>query len=471
MLNRVVVPSRLALIHRAGETLGYNPGLNVWERLDEETAEVLRWLRAGRDRGALALHLARRFERPEGAGERLSRILAWCVLRRLLYLDKQPALPALDHGPSPLDTVYWICTQACNLRCTYCYQDAAIARPHELSTEEARGLILQAVEARASTFIFTGGEPFVRRDLLELARFAKDAGLITNVITNGHYITPKNVREVAATFDQFTISVDGTMAHHDRSRGRGSWAHAARAIELLVGERAPVDVNSVLTKLGLADAEALLRLVREWRVGEHRIIPQFPMGRGGGSRDDELSEAEVLSLGDHLYRAGISAGSPHSPEGSYGTKGIRRNHCGAGLSEVSVDPEGWVYPCRLLQYPELRTHNIREHRLAEIYARHPVLQATRGRTSEAMHPCKTCIIQSHCGGGCRGIHHSFTHSYTQADPLFCAYLRHIFEVQAWSATGPLPPARRASFYTGAPPVAGLIPASTLIRAPSPRSGA
>jgi radical SAM protein with 4Fe4S-binding SPASM domain len=292
--------------------------------------------------------------------------------------------------------------------------------------------------------------------------------MFTNVITNGHYITSKNVREVAATFDHFTISVDGTMEHHDRNRGCGSWARAARAIELLLEANAPVDINSVLTKLGLSDAEALLRLVRAWRVAQHRIIPQFPMGRGGGSRGDELLEDEVLSLGDHLYRAGISAGSPHSPEGSYGTKGIRRNHCGAGLSEVSVDPEGWVYPCRLLQYPELRAHNIRERRLAEIYAQHPVLQMTRGRTSEAMQPCRTCIIQSHCGGGCRGIHHSFTHSYTQADPLFCAYLRHIFEVQAWSATGPLPPARRASFHTEHPPEVGLIPVSTLVRTPAHR---
>jgi len=57
LFDRVVVPSRLGLIYRQGETLGYNPGLNIWHRLDESCAETLRWLRAGRDRDGLAGHL------------------------------------------------------------------------------------------------------------------------------------------------------------------------------------------------------------------------------------------------------------------------------------------------------------------------------------------------------------------------------------------------------------------------------
>jgi MoaA/NifB/PqqE/SkfB family radical SAM enzyme len=64
----------------------------------------------------------------------------------------------------PLSTVYWICTQACNLRCTYCYQDASVARDRELSTAEGYDLVDQAIEAGARTFVFTGGEPFHRRD-------------------------------------------------------------------------------------------------------------------------------------------------------------------------------------------------------------------------------------------------------------------------------------------------------------------
>src|SRR5262245_34531885 len=123
LLSRVVVPSRLSLILRGHQTVGYNSSLNTWHRLDDETAEVLRWLRAGRDRSALATHLTRRFGLGN-AEEKLCVILRWAVLRQLLYLDAEPAIPPSRLPSDPPSTVYWICTQACDLRCTYCYQDA-----------------------------------------------------------------------------------------------------------------------------------------------------------------------------------------------------------------------------------------------------------------------------------------------------------------------------------------------------------
>ena len=94
----------------------------------------------------------------------------------MLYLDQEPKSPEIVHPANTLETVYWICTQLCNLRCTYCYQDATVRRPHELSTDEGKSLVDQTVAAGADTFIFTGGEPFSRPDLLEIARYSKSRG-------------------------------------------------------------------------------------------------------------------------------------------------------------------------------------------------------------------------------------------------------------------------------------------------------
>src|SRR5687767_7749217 len=98
VLSRAVVPTRLALVSRAGQTVGYNPNLNVWHRVDDDVAEVLRWLRAGRDRASLAAHISRRFQRdPADAEERLGQIVRWAVLRRLLFLDGEPEVQ-VPHG-------------------------------------------------------------------------------------------------------------------------------------------------------------------------------------------------------------------------------------------------------------------------------------------------------------------------------------------------------------------------------------
>ncbi|HLN63615.1 MAG TPA: radical SAM protein [Symbiobacteriaceae bacterium] len=470
MFDRVVVPQRLALIYRSGQTLGYNPGVNVWERLEPDTAEVLRWLRAGRPKADAGAHLQRRFGyTPERAQERLEEIARWGLFRRMFYLDREPDVPLPVVPSRPLKMVYWICTQACNLRCTYCYQDATVARPHELTTAEAKDLVDQVVEAGAQTFIITGGEPFSRRDLMEIVQYAKGRGLRVNVITNGHYITEKNAKEVAKAFNTITISLDhGLAKHHDCNRGEGSWERAVRAVDLLLAEGAKVDLNSVLSHEGLQDIKELIRFGRKRKIGTHKIMPQYPMGRGAENRYGELTVPELLGLNDRLNQVNIDLesegeGELRAPNEAKGTsKGTRRAHCGAGLAEVSVDPEGWVYPCKLLQYTELRSDNIRDRRLAEIVT-HPVIAGTAKRVVDTLHPCKTCIVKNHCGGGCRGIHYSFTGAYTETEPLFCAHLRRSFEVYAWSTTGEVPPERTTGFKfdPASPAVPNFIPLSRL----------
>lgn len=454
LLTRLVVPERLALIRRGTETVAYNPALNVWHRVDSETAECLRWLRAGRPASSLEEHFARRFVCTLAAARRrLADIARWALLRRLLYLDSQPDIPDISSPVAPLATIYWITTQKCNLRCTYCYQEATVARPAELSTSEALDLVDQARESGADTFVFTGGEPFARRDLLEVAAHAKAVGLRTTVITNGSYIRTNTIADVAAVFDLVTVSLDHMKPeHHDRFRGPGSWRRASQAIDLLVDAGVPVDVNSTLTRPGLPDLQALLRLSIERRIGQHKIVPQFPMGRAGSHREDELTPDELLGLHDAMVDAREADRGTNDrirPEGGSARKGLRRAHCGAGLSEVSVDPEGWVYPCKLLQYPQLRSANVRDTRLTDIYRSHPVLQEARDMTVEHLAPCSTCIIKNDCGGGCRGIQVSLTHSYRESAPLFCAFLRRGFETRAWMTTGSVPRPRRVSFASTA----------------------
>jgi radical SAM protein with 4Fe4S-binding SPASM domain len=467
MLSRIVVPARLALIYRSGKTLAYNPAFNVWHRPDDVGAEVLRWLRAGRDPALLPAHLARRFGWTRDlARQKLQQTLRWSILRRLLYLDREPDLPQFVSPANPLATVYWICTQGCNLRCTYCYQDATVARPGELSTAEARGLVDQVVEAGANTLVFTGGEPFTRRDLLDIARYSRSVGLRTNVITNGHYVRPDNVADIGQTFDTVTISLDhGLPEHHDRHRGAGAWRRAIDAIDLLLQAGVRVDVNSVLSRSGLPDVQELLRLGSARQIGQHKIVPRFPMGRGACARDDELTPAELLHLDDQLQGLKLQLAQEATvsirTEGGNSAKGSTRGHCGAGLSEVSIDPEGWVYPCKLLQYPEFKTENIRDNRLVNIFKNNPSLLAIQQREVNTLPTCKTCIIKNHCGGGCRGIQYSFTPRYDAAYPLFCSFLRRSFEVSAWSSTGDVPGERKAAFHSTPPAQRDLIPLSAL----------
>jgi len=450
LLDRVVVPPRLSLLVRGGRTLGYNPGINVWHEINDVQAEILRWLRARRPKSRLLSHIQIRFNiAAQTANDAVQQALQQLILRQLLDVDETHITP-VDISAVALESVYWIATQACNLRCTYCYQEAACARPNELSTAEALDLVDQIVEAQASVFVITGGEPFARRDLLQVAKHARSAGLQVNVISNGHYVKAHNAREIAETFNRVTISLDHSKAeHHDRHRGAGSWKRSKAAIELLLDIGANVDLNSTLSRRASEDLPGLLALREDPRIGAHRVTPQFPMGRAVESSNDPLQPNELLTINDRMHATQIAMTAEGKnvkrSRGSSGLKGSRRAHCGAGLSEVSVDPEGWVFPCRLLQFDRHRGENIRDIRLVDIISRNANIAAVRNATIDRHPKCSKCVIKESCGGGCKGIHTSFTADAFQKDALFCGHLRRIFELQAWSTTANVPPPRRVEF--------------------------
>ena len=88
----------------------------------------------------------------------------------------------------PLDVICEI-SYICNLACPTCFRWTSKPDEHELNTEEWKG-VLTKLKAWLGTFnlTFTGGEPFLRKDLLDILKFASGNGIITNVVSNGSLI-------------------------------------------------------------------------------------------------------------------------------------------------------------------------------------------------------------------------------------------------------------------------------------------
>jgi len=72
--------------------------------------------------------------------------------------------------PSPLRTLFWNVTYACNYGCPICFTDGGSAHPDELTTGEALEAVQKASEAGVGDILISGGEPFQRKDLLEELR-------------------------------------------------------------------------------------------------------------------------------------------------------------------------------------------------------------------------------------------------------------------------------------------------------------
>ncbi|MBO6209478.1 MAG: radical SAM protein, partial [Schwartzia sp.] len=130
--------------------------------------------------------------------------------------------------------VSWNTTNACNMYCAHCYRDAGCKAEDELSTAEAKKMLGEIARAGFKIMIFSGGEPLLRPDIIELVRHASGLGLRPVFGTNGTLITEEKARELKeAGAMGMGISLDSLDAKkHDEFRSfPGAWKGAVRGME------------------------------------------------------------------------------------------------------------------------------------------------------------------------------------------------------------------------------------------------
>ncbi len=182
-------------------------------------------------------------------------------------------------------------THACNLRCGFCYTDSprhTLLRTPDLPDEAWHRIASEAADLGVIELVLTGGEPFLRRDLVlslldELS--GRDVGLTLN--TNGWFVDDEIADRLAEVPGlQVDISIDGaTPALHDASRGvPGSWRRAVEAAGRLLDRGVRLQVVHVVTPVNEAFFESMLEQM--WTLGATsvRATPVVEVGaaaRGG----------------------------------------------------------------------------------------------------------------------------------------------------------------------------------------------
>ncbi|MCG3174629.1 MAG: Coenzyme PQQ synthesis protein E [Myxococcota bacterium] len=136
----------------------------------------------------------------------------------------------INYPLTPPDWVSVNVTLRCNLACTMC--TTCYPEPDNLTTAEIRGIIRQTASWGVKTFNPIGGEPFVRKDMIDILEYAHAEGLWVTVTTNGTLITDDIARRLAAiNHVHMNVSIDGDREANDAVRGKGVYDKAIRTIE------------------------------------------------------------------------------------------------------------------------------------------------------------------------------------------------------------------------------------------------
>ncbi|MHC1576830.1 MAG: radical SAM protein, partial [Methanosarcinaceae archaeon] len=117
-------------------------------------------------------------------------------------------------------SVLWEITNECNLRCKHCLIDAGVQDKEEMSLEEVKSTIVQLAELNVLKITFGGGEPLVRKDLMDILDYATGFDLGIKLSTNGMLVNDQLIDRLGDTnVCSVQVSVDGLESTHNAFRG------------------------------------------------------------------------------------------------------------------------------------------------------------------------------------------------------------------------------------------------------------
>ena len=294
--------------------------------------------------------------------------------------------------------VIWEVTYKCNSRCKHCHL-WQVKEHNDLTTDEAKTFISDIKKMGALHLSFSGGEPFLRPDMLELMTYASELGLTTGVNTNGSRLgTPEAARAACKTgLGTVYISLDGADAEmHNGLRGTPkAFDSALLAIDNLIAQREGgtprVFINTTVTRNNIESLDRILDLARQHGVDGmtmsmiqevNKYSPEAEASMGG-VRIDDLSKRlnELAKRSDGII--------PHSKEylDNFSTYlqdpgELYKYRCVAGYATALVHPDGEVHPCPVAF---CKMGNLREKSFADIWFS-PEADKVRHRVQANQHP-------------------------------------------------------------------------------------
>ena len=308
-------------------------------------------------------------------------------------------------------------TRRCNLNCAHCYLDAGgreRADRDELSTREVKQLLGDIAALSDETMIvFTGGEPLLRSDLVELVGHAWGLGLMAVLGTNGMGLNLRRARELKqAGLQGAGISLDSLEpAAHDAFRGLpGSWSRAMAAFDACRQSELRFQIHFSVTDDNAHELDDMVAFARD--VGAFVLNIFFLVCTGRGEKVTNISAATYDAVMRRVTEAARDQSNimirakcaPHfkrmawelDPEWPITTAhGYEAGGCLAGTRYCRITPNGGVTACPFM---EQEVGSIRRHDFAAIWRDAPQFQALRQPVLEGR--CGACEYAKICGG-CR----------------------------------------------------------------------
>ena len=221
----------------------------------------------------------------------------------LRYGRRSGDLPShlLQFSADKKPVVVWNMTRACNLKCIHCYAHAVSrSREKELTTEQAKAMIDDLAKFGVPVILFSGGEPLVRPDLVDLANYAVAQGMRAVISTNGTLITQQKAEELKGVGLSYVgVSLDGMEAINDQFRGKkGAFRDAMEGIRNCQNAGLKVGLRFTINRMNKDEVPLIFDLLEEYDIPRVCFYHLVYAGRGSELIEQDLSHAETRKVVD-----------------------------------------------------------------------------------------------------------------------------------------------------------------------------
>ncbi len=308
--------------------------------------------------------------------------------------------------------LFWECTRRCNLNCLHCGSDcgkdddeAGLPRP---IIEGVLDRIAQAYDASGIVLVTTGGEPLVRKDVMQVLAHAGELGFRLGMVTNGMALDQRRAEQLAEVgLESIVVSLDGPEPIHEWLRDRkGSFRKACRALSACRQVGLPiVEGITCVTPRSIETLEQTYEITRDLGATHWRVFNIFPAGRARDNRDLLLDDDQIRRFVQTMVRLrqrgkedGVVVNL--SEEGFLGwdwEDKVRDTpyFCRAGVNISGIMADGAIAACPNLA-PWMHQGNVREDDFVQVWEQRYELFRDRSWTQEG--DCAGCKEWPVCKG-------------------------------------------------------------------------
>ena len=308
------------------------------------------------------------------------------------------------------DTLWWIITGHCNLKCKHCYIEAPNRKYNQVSTEDAIFIVDKVMHNGIKKFFITGGEPFLRSDILVIFNYIiNKGGVITGIDSNGTIISDEIINFLKTNNVFVNISHDGTN-FTNWNRGADIESKTIETIKLLINNDIVTNINTSLFPDNTGNLLDLFDTLKDIKINQWLVFSPFYTGNYLGNYKKILLDEEV-NMYKILYTKWEDEGKPFDIRlgNTFDSKNVAtkwNNYvCEYFRETITVFPDGQLTPCcKYIAHKDYKLFpNIFKNSDDEIFTRSLLKDYKDLKFSDVIHAnpdCISCDLLDKCNMGC-----------------------------------------------------------------------